>query len=647
VTTVFEVDTIFRIVNRASPTITAILRQVRELNAAVDKARLSIADLGKGAGIGSAGLSAAVAETKALAAAWGDVAKNAATARTAMGGASMAAARSAVPSAFAGGGGGRRRPGWLGGGGAHINGPGVGLPGGGHMRLGGGAMAAAGVVGYGAYQAAEIEDAVFQLTYHLGAEQNEATHSRLRKIIQDAMTSMGSACATSPTRQSKKSEFQGTAGGGIDVLPEMLKSAGIEARLRGSSLDESMTALVGLAHMTKQYDPEAIKKLAPAFAFLSTADPRSLSSIERAAGYSVPLLQSGLEIDPLQSLVAGTALARAGITSTKSGTWLREMATRAMPGSALQSDKAYEKHEGTLYKFGLVDEHGKPTWFTDNKPDIMKLLGIVGETAPRIPLTERTGYELQLFGRQGAGAISTLTDPAVLAQVQSLRQQMDSSEFKNRYAGFQSACNNSVTAQGARTAMRELDVTLMDIGRTVLPSVNVALGHFRDLLRGIRDIIPGGSVRGAEVGGQAMLGATGGAVVGGVVAGVPGAIIGGLGGGALGAANAVMPKPNMAKDAIQDTFGKFSGIIDHSATATDKAADQMRALTDVLRQRATPGPGGIFPGGTSRAPPTPPIHLNLNIDGRQLAAAVSEQQTRASTYDTAAPASDGSSFYGP
>jgi hypothetical protein len=191
VTTVFEVDTIFRIVNRASPTITAILRQVRELNAAVDKARLSIADLGKGAGIGSAGLSAAVAETKALAAAWGDVAKNAATARTAMGGASMAAARSAVPSAFAGGGGGRRRPGWLGGGGAHINGPGVGLPGGGHMRLGGGAMAAAGVVGYGAYQAAEIEDAVFQLTYHLGAEQNEATHSRLRKIIQDAMTSTG------------------------------------------------------------------------------------------------------------------------------------------------------------------------------------------------------------------------------------------------------------------------------------------------------------------------------------------------------------------------------------------------------------------------------------------------------------------------
>jgi PAS domain-containing protein len=52
--------------------------------------------------------------------------------------------------------------------------------------------------------------------------------------------------------------------------------------------EESMKALVGLAHMTKQYDPEQIKKLAPAFAFLSTANPGSLSSIERAAGYARP-----------------------------------------------------------------------------------------------------------------------------------------------------------------------------------------------------------------------------------------------------------------------------------------------------------------------------------------------------------------------
>jgi hypothetical protein len=46
----------------------------------------------------------------------------------------------------------------------------------------------------------------------------------------------------------------------------------------------------------------AVKKLAPAFAFLSTANPSSLSSMERAAGYAVPLLQSGLDIDPMEEL---------------------------------------------------------------------------------------------------------------------------------------------------------------------------------------------------------------------------------------------------------------------------------------------------------------------------------------------------------
>ena len=142
-----------------------------------------------------------------------------------------------------------------------------------------------------------------------------------------------------------------------------------------------MKALIGLAHMTKQYSPEDIKKLAPAFAFLSTANPGSLSSIERAAGYAVPLLQSELEIDPMQSLLLGTALTRAGATSTKSGTWLREMALRSMPGTSMMSKMAFKKHEEALKAFGLVDDKGKPTWFTDGKPDLFKMLDIGGGRA--------------------------------------------------------------------------------------------------------------------------------------------------------------------------------------------------------------------------------------------------------------------------
>lgn len=87
-------------------------------------------------------------------------------------------------------------------------------------------------------------------------------------------------------------------------------------------------------------------------------NPSSLSSIERAAGYAVPLLRSGLEIDPMDSLLLGTALTRSGATSTKSGTWLREMALRAMPGTSMMSKLAFRKHEEALTAFGLVDVSG-------------------------------------------------------------------------------------------------------------------------------------------------------------------------------------------------------------------------------------------------------------------------------------------------
>ena len=67
------------------------------------------------------------------------------------------------------------------------------------------------------------------------------------------------------------------------LSPEMLMAAATEAKLKGTSLQESMQALIGLSHMTKEYSPEQIKKLAPVFAFLSAANPASLGGIERAA----------------------------------------------------------------------------------------------------------------------------------------------------------------------------------------------------------------------------------------------------------------------------------------------------------------------------------------------------------------------------
>jgi hypothetical protein len=624
VITSFEIGARFRLINEASPTLAQILKQIRELNLALDKARTSLTALGKS--VVPVGLTTAVTETSALARAWADVGKNATLAKHAIGSASTTAVRSAPAAAAVatGGGGGRHRPGWLGGGGgggAHFRGPSVGMPGGSHVRLGGGAMAGAGLLGYGVYEAAQMEDGVFQLIYHSGLEQNDANRSKFRKVLQDSMAESG--YPLKDIAESAKQEirmFQGTKGGGLDVLPEMLRAATIESRLKGSTPEESMRALIGLAHMTKQYDARAIQKLAPAFAFLSTANPASLSSIERAAGYAVPLLQSGLEIDPMQTLLMGTALTRAGATNTKSGTWLREMALRAMPGTSLMSKMAYAKHEAALKEIGLSDEKGKPTWFTDGKPDLLKMLDIGGAGAAKIPLERRAGLERQLFGAQGGGGFALLADPAVREQILSLRKTMDSPEFKNRYAGFTESYKQGSTVQQARTGMAEFNITMMELGKDILPSVNVALHGTKAILESIRGVLPGGDGKSAAIaGGGALLGAGAGALTGAAV-GAFGGPVGAVGGAAIGG-----------------IAGGMLGVIENYQRQHDKDNDKKTAEVEFLQQL---NKGGL---GKAQQAVLAPISLSLNIDGQTLARVMSS--ISANSFSGQAPAYNGLESY--
>ena len=426
-------------------------------------------------------------------------------------------------------------------GGAHFTGPGMGLPGGSHMRLGGSAaMAGVGVLGYGAFLEAQMQDAIFQLLYHTGQADTPETREKFSRIIQDAMASTGSSLsAVADAAKQEVRMFKGTPGGGVDVLPEMLRAAATEARLKGTSLEEFMSALIGLAHMTKEYNPEQIKKLAPAFAFLSASNPASLKGIERAASYAVPILQSGLEVDPVETLLLGTALTRAGATNTKSGTWLRNMALNAMPGTSLMSKIAFEKHEAALKKLGLVDGNDKPTWFTDGKPDLIKMLSIAGDNAAKIPLTERAGYEKQLFGTQGFGGFALLADPAVKQQIASLMKDMNSSEFKNRYASFMEDYAAGSPVQKARQSWADLQNVLMDLGSTVLPGVTRGLKGVDEVLTGIQALFgsAGAFQRMNDDQKVALKGITDGLdTFIGRLRGIAGAISGFFGGGGPGAA---------------------------------------------------------------------------------------------------------------
>lgn len=378
-----------------------------------------------------------------------------------------------------GGGGAWRRPGGGGGSFGHVGRTSVGPHGitSSHFSMPTTPVLAAGAaVGYAAWLDAKMEDAIAQIEYHTGEKDSPENNTKYRKIIQDAMSKTGSSLdsVVEATKQEVRM-FKGTPGGGVDVLPEMLTAAATEARLKGTSLEESMTALIGLAHMTKEYSPEQIKKLAPAFAFLSASNPASLGGIERAASYAVPILQSGMDVDPLQTLLLGTALTRAGATNTKSGTWLRNMALAAMPGTSLMSKMAFEKHEESLKALGLVDDKNNPTWFTDGKPDLIKMLDIAGDRAASIPLTKRAGYEKQLFGTQGAGGFALLADPAVKAQIAALGAEMNSPEFKNRYGNFMEDYKNQSPLQQGRIVAADAQNALMDLGKTVLPAFTLAI----------------------------------------------------------------------------------------------------------------------------------------------------------------------------
>jgi len=541
--TPFSVGAVFELVDRASPELRRLMETIKQLNVAIKAATDSMRILASPAAMPAMG--AALKEVQGLTAEWRAVgiAADRSAAQVKAASASMArsnrvaaglpaSARQRVAAVRAGGAGG-----------GHVTVPPVPLGGGAHFHGGGGlAMGLAGLGLYGGFEAAQLEDSITKALWHedpTKSMQDPARRKVIRDIIEKTMSESGMPMDDiGKAAQQELRMFKGTPGGGLPVLPEMLRAAWIEAKLKGTTVEAAMESFTGLAHMTGNYSPEDIKKLAPAFAFLSTANPASLKSIERAASYAVPFLHSGLDIDPLDTLLLGTVMTRAGVTSTKSGTWLREMATRAMPGTSLMSKMAFKKHESALKQLGLVDEEGKPTWFTGGKPDLLKMIDIASEHAAKIPLTERAGLERQLFGAQGSGAFATLANPAIREQIGNLKGEM--AGFEGAYPNFMEEYRAASPVQQFRTTMADLKIVLMDIASIALPGVLAGLQALDDLLKVLKGDLPSGKL---SMGGAAITGAAIGAGIGlgmgGPLGAIAGAGIGALTGGATW--NAVQP----------------------------------------------------------------------------------------------------------
>jgi hypothetical protein len=543
------------------------------------------------------------------------------------------------------------------GGDAHVyNESGIPLGGGYHIRGGSmPALAAGGALAYGAYEQAEMEDAIFQLSYHTGMKETPENVKMFRGILQGSLSESGfSLPSIIDAAKTEARMFKGTPGNGIEVMPEMLRAAAIEARLKGTSLEESMQSLIGLAHMTKEYSPEEIKKLAPAFAFLSASNPASLSAMERAASYAVPILQSGMEIDPMSTLLLGTVLTRAGATNSKSGTWLRNMMQNSLPGTSLMSKVAFAHHEEALKDLGLIDSKNRPTWFTDGKPDPFKMLDIASAHAAGIPLIKRGADENALFGKQGEGAFALLADPAVRQQVNALKAEMNGSDFQNRYANFSQEYSANSSLQAGRQTWGDAQNVMMDIGQTTLPPLVGALRGFDGVLKAIKATV--GDEVGNAVIGTSLIGGVAAWLTKGAVFGWLGKLLGlGAGAASLPAVIDALTDDNRTPQAKANDAAVLGWITHGDGTPVGGGGPANRITRGGLPYLNNPNLQGIGNEVSALAKALPPpqvkvdtkVDVSVKLDSASIAAVIEKKIVSENRAVTGAGDHDGAAAWQP
>jgi hypothetical protein len=733
----FEVGAIFRLQDEFSATLRRMAEEVRAFNVLVKEAKTEIVGLGRirfpglnaemkalkdqaadiGKVFGAAftsidtGASTAQKETASLAAEWRTVTKEVQAAGAAMRGINLGAAsamagpginpRQRIAGAHGGGGGG----------GLHVSSFGIPTPGGHAYLRGGGnaAMVGGGALAYGLYEQAQLEDATFQMLWHAAMPPTDANKAKFRELIQSTASQTGfsyhdiAEAATNEIRLMK-----GAPGAGIDILPEMLRAAATESRLKGTGLKESMATLVEMAHMTKEYSPEEIKALAPVFGFLSTANPATLPQMGRAASYAMPTLQSALHMDPADVLYETTAIARAGATNTKSGTWVRSAFERALPPDPrLVGKKTYEARMLAMRSLGLVDEAGKSTVLdpTGDHLDIDKFLNTVRQKADTLSTVDRNNFVKAVFGEQGARGVDLMMSPQVLAQTQELKREFP--EFKSRYSTFMEDYSAQSPVQKARQTWEDLTNVLSDIGTIALPPVIAGLRVLDSTLKGVAAVLPkggpshlstgiaAGAATGAGAGffaGQPTVGALTGGVVGALDATKPN-LSGGLTGAVTNAINLgryfLSAKTNVEgtnkafeatdRDAaaasksvtdLNSSLFSLSGIaasiksffqgIAPPASAPPPAVLEKQSFIPGINRGATPGlmPASFQSADTSEGArpirvPVPPtrsqivvnVPLNIDLDGNTFAQVINTKLAELMEFPTQAPFWNGKGGY--
>jgi Phage-related minor tail protein len=512
--TSYEVGAVFVVKDKASAVIAKIGRAVAALSDDIESVTLNLGKLGdmRFTGLNSrlakltdsfeklnqsidtsvlgmtSATDAAGISVRNLANQWRAVGTAASAARTSVGAisaASVAASRAPSVAGAVGGRGGR---------GFGITAPtphagGFGVHGGLAGQIGLGALA------YGIDQQARLQDFAYRGVFTAGIPADRSVQQSRMRQIENVIKNVASKTGASipDLGESTLTELRMMQGFSwkqkMAMLPAILQFGAAEGRLKGVSVNEGTQVAIGLAHMFGAYTPKAITNLGNKFGFLSTMTPSSPQSFERALGYSVPVLKS-YGYNPFQVAMLTAMMQRAGILNTKSGTWIRNMAQLALPGTTAITRTAFAKHEAALAKLGLVGPNGKPTFLTNGAPDIVKMLQIAGAHINALPPMQRAGIEKQLFGQQGSGALAVLSNPKLLKMLAPTTAAMN--RFKSGSDFFAQYAKNSPMQQSYQ-AWADLRNVLMDLSSVVLPPLTGALRGFDELLKDIQKVLPTGN----------------------------------------------------------------------------------------------------------------------------------------------------------
>ena len=375
-------------------------------------------------------------------------------------------------------------------GGPHVTTAGIPLPGGAHVSGGHGlGMAAAGALAYGVYLEAEIEDIAARalLTGQIKVDSgmtSGAAFKSVRDLIQRVSAQTGFApkevgeAILTTERQFGGLSFKDRLG----IEETLIPFAAAEARMKEATLPQAFEAMVGLAHMTGTYDPKQLPELMRQFSYASMITPVPIEQFQRAIGYSLPMLHAGLDMDPSSIMFLTAMTQTAGITNTKSGTWLRSFFENAEPKLGDHLSKQAKTHNEALQKMGLLDAHDNVTWQvkdaqgkTDWDKSIVKMSEAINHFTQATDPATRLSTIRSAFGERGGGFASLMNLSQFIEQFPVLQAKMKAfSGGDNVLTALQEAS----PVQQARTAWADTENVLMDIGQSVLPPLTGALRGF-------------------------------------------------------------------------------------------------------------------------------------------------------------------------